>query len=141
MKEIYLCDIDGTLADHEGIRSPYDESKVHLDRTLPTCRIINTLIKSGERVLFFSGRTENCRQATIKWLKDNLFLHSEEIELYMRASDDKRNDAIIKEELYRKYIEGKYKVIGVFDDRLRVVRMWESLGIFVFNCNQGLKEF
>jgi len=141
MEEIYLCDIDGTLADHEGIRSPYDESRLHLDKPLPTCKVINALLRTGARVIFFSGRTENAREDSTKWLMDYLYIHRENVELYMRASNDKRNDAIIKEELYRTHIEGKYKVIGVFDDRLRVVRMWESLGIFVFNCNQGLKEF
>lgn len=34
-----------------------------------------------------------------------------------------------------------HTVIGVFDDRLKVCRMWYRLGLFVFNCNQGLKEF
>jgi len=141
MEEIYLCDIDGTLANHEGIRSPYDESKVHLDRTLPTCKVVNSLLRTGSKVIFFSGRTESCREASTKWLQDNLFIPRNMIELYMRSAKDTRNDAIIKEELYKTHIEGVYKVIAVFDDRLRVVRMWESLGIFVFNCNQGLKEF
>lgn len=142
MKEnIYLCDIDGTLSNHKGIRSPYDESKVHLDKALPICMIINSLLRTGSKIIFFSGRTENCRESSIKWIQDNIFMYKDNIQLYMRAAKDTRNDAIIKEELYRTYIEGKYEVVGVFDDRLRVCHMWYNLGLFVFNCNQGLKEF
>lgn len=141
MQNIYLCDIDGTLADHQGIRSPYDESKVHLDKPLPTCKIINSLIQSNYTIIFFSGRTEVCKDTTIEWLAKHLILNPTSINLYMRKNGDNRADDIIKKELYNTYIVNKYNVLGVFDDRLRVIRMWESLGLFVFNCNQGLKEF
>lgn len=39
------------------------------------------------------------------------------------------------------YIPKKVVIHGVFDDRLRVCKMWYEMGLFVFNCNQGLKEF
>jgi hypothetical protein len=138
MQDIYLCDIDGTLANHDGIRSPYDESKVLLDKPLPTCEVIKALEKSGKHIIFFSGRTEACRLDTITWLKRNIGFVSV---LYMREVGDRRNDAEIKKELYENHIKNRYNVLAVFDDRLKVVKMWESLNIFVFNCNQGLKEF
>lgn len=138
---IYICDIDGTLANHQGIRSPYDESKVSLDVPLPTCQVIESLLEKDERnVIFFSGRTEACRKDTEEWLKQNLYL-THKPQLYMRAVGDQRSDDILKEEMYNKYIKDKYSVLGVFDDRLKVCRMWYRLGLFVFNCNQGLKEF
>ena len=138
MTNIYLCDIDGTLASHDGIRSPYDESKVLLDKPLPTCEVIKALEKSGKHIIFFSGRTEACRIDTMKWLKTHLGFTPV---LYMREVGDRRNDAIIKEELYNNHIKGRYNVLGVWDDRLRVVDMWHRLGLFIFCCNQGLKEF
>jgi len=138
MQDIYLCDIDGTLANHDGIRSPYDESKVLFDKPLPTCEVIKALEKSGKHIIFFSGRTEACRLDTITWLKRNIGFVPV---LYMREVGDRRNDAVIKEELYNNHIKGRYNVLAVLDDRLRVCHMWYKLGLFVLCCNQGLKEF
>ena len=137
---IYLCDIDGTLACHKENRSPYDESKVLFDKPLPTVEIIKSLITTGQRVIYFSGRTDKCRADTIEWLNNHVPTVLP-LELYMRNAGDNRNDAIIKEELYNTYIKDKYEVVGVFDDRLRVCKMWYDLGLFVFNYNQGLREF
>jgi len=59
----------------------------------------------------------------------------------MRKSGDRRPDVEIKKEIYENEIFPKYEVYAIFDDRLSVCRMWYELGLFVFNCNQGLKEF
>lgn len=139
MENIYLCDIDGTLASHEGIRGPFDEDKVYLDIPLPTCRVIECLM-NNTKIIFLSGRTEGCRKNTQEWLTKHLGM-LEPLELYMRKIGDIRPDDIVKEELYNTHIKDKYNVFGVFDDRLKVCRMWYKLGLFVFNCNQGLKEF
>lgn len=148
MENIWLCDIDGTLASHDGIRNPYDESKVLLDKPLPTCEVIESLLEHQHTIIFLSGRTDRCMNDTKKWLSDNIsYLNFDEnsfsitSELYMRKTGDNRPDEIIKEEIYNTYIKDKYNVLGVFDDRLKVCRMWYKLGLFVFNCNQGLKEF
>lgn len=142
MMDIYICDIDGTLAD-KGDRNPYDESKVFNDTPLPTCEVIKDIISvsiSNPPVIFLSGRTEKCRKDTTSWLINHLWLEQDPV-LYMRKEGDNRPDEVIKAELYKEHIEGKYKVIGVFDDRLKVCRMWWSMGLFVFCCNQGLIEF
>ena len=138
MRDIFLCDIDGTLSTYGTHRSPYDETKVHLDIPLPTCQVIKSLHLCGYKIIFFSGRTEGCREDTTKWIKDHTSIHPE---LYMRKSDDRRSDDVVKEELYNMHIKDIYNVVGVFDDRLRVVRKWVELGLFVFNTNQTLKEF
>lgn len=140
MDKIYLCDIDGTIADHKGIRGPFEEHKVLLDKPLPTINLINSLLATGNRIIFFSGRSEKCREDTCKWLYRELDC-GEYPELYMRQFKDMRSDDIVKEEMYNTHIKDKYEVIGVFDDRLKVCRMWYKLGLFVFNCNQGLIEF
>jgi hypothetical protein len=138
MDKIYLCDIDGTLAHNNGHRSFYDESKVLEDTILPTVEIIKSLISTGNKVIFFSGRTEKCKDDTLLWLRRAIGVYPE---LYMRKDKDQRGDEIIKLEMYNEYIKDKYIVNAVFDDRLKVCRMWYDLGLFVLNCNQGLKEF
>ncbi len=101
--------------------------------------IIKSLIATGEKIIYFSGRTEKCREDSIKWLTK--YVDDEYPELYMREIGDQRADEIIKLELYNEHIKNSHNVLGVFDDRLKVFRMWYKLGLFVFNCNQGLKEF
>lgn len=138
MQNIYLCDIDGTLACHTPHRGPYDEHLVHLDTALPTVKVIRSLLHEEYKVIFFSGRTDKCKEATSDWLEYHL---NEVPELYMRKQRDFRSDDIVKEELYNEHIKGKYNVLGVFDDRPKVVRMWRKLGLFVFNCQQEDREF
>lgn len=138
MEEIYLCDIDGTLSDFRHHRGPFDEDKVKDDIPLPTVNVINALVLNGAKIIYFSGRSKACYEDSYKWIENHIGHFPE---LYMREIGDFRGDEIIKKELYDKHIKNKYKVIGVFDDRLKVCRMWYDLGLFVFNCNQGLKEF
>ena len=140
MDDVYICDIDGTLAHNNGHRSFYDESKVLNDTALPTCTVIDSLIATGATIVFFSGRTEECRKDTHEWLYENLY-NIAHVELFMRPIGDQRSDEMLKEEMYNKYIKNKYNVLAVFDDRPKVVRMWWKLGLFVFNCHQSNKEF
>jgi len=135
---VYICDIDGTLADNSH-RSPYDENKVLEDKPLPTIEIIKALLATGDRIIYFSGRTKACELDTIKWIAK--YIDPDGIEIYMREIGDNRSDDIVKREFYNKIYNQGLRPIGVFDDRLKVCRMWYELGIFVFNCNQGLKEF
>ncbi len=138
MENIYLCDIDGTLSDFRHHRGPFEEHKVIDDTPLPTIHVIKSLLQTGSRIIYFSGRTEACRIDTSKWILSHI---GEYPELYMRKEKDQRGDDIVKEELYNTYIKDKYNVIAVFDDRLKVIRMWNKLGVWVFNCNQHLIEF
>jgi hypothetical protein len=55
----------------------------------------------------------------------------------MRRSGDNRCDSIVKEEIYREHIEGKYNVLAVFDDRDRVVDMWRRLGLLCLQVYYG----
>lgn len=59
----------------------------------------------------------------------------------MRTNNDNRSDEIVKRELYEKNIKNKYNVRFVVDDRPKVVRMWRSLSLFVFDVNQRNCEF
>jgi hypothetical protein len=134
---LYICDIDGTLANNDH-RSPYDETKVSKDLPLPTCEVIKSLLIAGHEVVFFSGRTSKCFRDTIDWLEAYVTKYPI---LYMRNIGDSRPDTVIKKELFDLYIPKNAQIGGVFDDRLSVIKMWESMGLFVFNCNQRLKEF
>lgn len=130
-----IVDIDGTVADMDGQRSPYDYSKVHLDK--PKQDVIDILDASfvdGANVYFVSGRKSECREATEAWLREHIPFPYEE--LYMRADGDDREDSIIKYELFNAHIRPLgHRIIGVFDDRHRVLRMWRKLGLTTFHVN------
>ena len=55
----------------------------------------------------------------------------------MRATGDQRRDSIVKLEIFDQEIRDRYHVIGVFDDRQQVVRMWRALGLTVFQVAEG----
>lgn len=78
-----------------------------------------------------SGRSDEVRLETELWLaKHYLAYHN----LLMRPADDYRPDEVLK----REWIEPiKHRVLMVFDDRDKVVRMWRSMGIPCLQVAEG----
>ena len=132
-ESIILCDIDGTIALHNG-RSPFDYDKASEDTFDPRMKTFLNSISQCYKIIFFSGRSEDSRDVTHKWLEDNGF---GEHQLYMRKSKDFRSDDIVKKEMYFEYIQPKYNVACVFDDRDKVVKMWRDLGILCCQVYYG----
>jgi hypothetical protein len=130
-----LVDVDGTVA-LRGDRSPYDESRVHLDTpNRPVIAAVRALHAAGQRIVFCSGRTDGCRAATERWLGEHVAVAYEG--LHMRRAGDRRKDWVVKSELYREHIEPRYDVLLVLDDRDQVVRAWRGLGLTVFQVAEG----
>jgi predicted kinase len=133
--EAFLVDIDGTVALMTD-RSPYDESRVGEDRpNEPVIRVVRALHAAGYRILFCSGRTDACREDTTAWLDAHVGVPYEA--LHMRAAGDQRRDSIVKAELFEKYVRHAYRIVGVLDDRMQVVRMWRALGLTVLQVAEG----
>ena len=126
-----IFDIDETLA-HIKDRDIYDLSKVHTDiLDLYVGKLYNYLDKpdTNYRLIICTGRSETAKYVTHKWLSSlNLKYHS----LHMRKENDKRADYVVKEEMWRE-IAKQYFIVGIFDDRLQVVRRARALGLKVFN--------
>lgn len=146
VREAFVFDIDGTLADHRHIRSPFDESRVLLDKPiLPVFKVLEVLA-FHYKIIFVSGRTDSCYNDTVSWILKyyNPYekgVHIPILDLRMRKTGDSRPDDIVKKEIYDEHILPYYTIVGVFDDRLKVCRMLYENNIFCFNVNQGLKEF
>ena len=132
-ESIILCDIDGTIALHNG-RNPFDYDKASEDTFDPRMKVLLNGLSQSYKIIFFSGRSEDTRDVTHKWLEDNGF---GEHQLYMRKSKDFRSDDIVKKEMYFEYIQPKYNVVCVFDDRDKVVKMWRDLGILCCQVYYG----
>lgn len=138
-----ICDIDGTLAHNYGGRNIYDLTRVKEDTPDPlVCAILDGLDSTFGidylDIIIVSGREDDCRKETEEWLYHNMIPYKA---LYMRKSGDKRDDAIVKEEIYKEFIEPQYCVLGVIDDRNKVVRMWEKLGVKVMKVGGLYNEF
>lgn len=139
-----ICDLDGTLAIHNG-RDPHDEEKCDTDLlSEPISAILNKFQQTGQ-IIFVSGRQDKVRIKTEDWLNkhgfDTQILSDDNVvssALFMRRTGDNRNDAIVKKELFNQYIRGKYNIEFVLDDRNRVVEMWRNeLGLKVLQVADG----
>ena len=132
-----IVDVDGTLALNLGGRSFYDLDKVHEDKADPfvSC-IVDALYNYGveisgdryPRVIIVSGREDYSREATEGWLKQYGIPYDD---IFMRRTGDTRDDAIVKEEIYKESIEPYYAVLGVIDDRPKVCNKGRGLGLRV----------
>jgi hypothetical protein len=138
-KDAIIVDIDGTLAVKSDQRDFYEWDKVDLDLVNYYVKnLIDVFKKADYQVVIVSGRDEISRDKTQKWLNDNDISYDN---LLMRKHNDFRKDTVVKKEIYSNEIHNTYNVFAIFDDRLSVIEMWNNLGLYVFNCNIGNKNF
>jgi len=136
----YIFDVDGTLA-LMGDRNPFDESRVHEDAVNTDVADIAALLGQDNipdwpptTIIVMSARTDGCKGATDEWLTKNGVPFSE---LHMRAAGDMRKDREVKYDLFNEHIRGKYNVLGVFDDRVQVVKLWREMGLTCLQVAEG----
>lgn len=143
-KRAIICDIDGTIAniDHrqhlvQGHRKDWKAFFARVDKDTPNewcVNIIQMYIAAGFEIIFMSGRHEELRKVTEKWLDDHVKVS---YKLFMRMSKDYRQDCIIKEELYNDFVKDDFNIEIVIDDRQQVVDMWRKLGLTCLQCAKG----
>lgn len=129
-----MVDIDGTLARMTG-RGPYDWERVGEDQPIAhIVELVRELAHGGSQIVYMSGRDEQCREQTTQWLDKHVGVSGP---LFMRAAGDGRKDSIVKLELYRAHVEGRWKVRFVLDDRDSVVLAWRCAGLPVLQVEYG----
>ncbi|MGY1946600.1 phosphatase domain-containing protein [Nocardia asiatica] len=122
----WIVDVDGTLADKAPDRDIYDYSRVHEDIPIRhTVEVVRKLAVDSQ-IIILSGRDDDCRDVTATWLTAQGVPFSE---LHMRATGDKRPDYLVKSEIFDTRIRDRFHVLGMFDDRLSVCRMWHRMGL------------
>jgi hypothetical protein len=137
LPSVVICDLDGTLALHEGLRGPYDHAKAANDNiNLPVRTVLLAMLDRSYGVIFLSGREDKFRSQTVEFL-DRCDERFPGFPLYMRATGDTRNDTIVKRELFDAHIRGKFRVEFCLDDRDRVVKLWRDMGLACFQVNYG----
>jgi histidinol phosphatase-like enzyme len=144
----YIFDLDGTIANdsHRGIFLATEPKNwdayynlVEDDRPIhATIEIIKALTLFQYGIIGLTARTERVRPQTEKWLASyNIKMHK----LFMRAENDFRADDVVKEEILDTQILPYHDVVGVFEDRKRVIDMYIRRKIFVFDVSQGRGNF
>lgn len=133
LPDCIVVDLDGTVARHVD-RSPYDYSKVYTDEVIePVWNIVKAVEDSGVEIVFLSGRNEECRDETARWLREKLG-RDESQPLFMRPRTNPNGpDFIIKDELLEQYVVPNYNILAVVDDRRQVVTTWETKGLTVLD--------
>jgi len=142
----FVFDLDGTLCDVSHRRQwvatrpkNWDAWNAGISEDKPNMPVLEVLhrLSNVYDIVLVSGRGSEYRQPTIDWLRK----HGVNFDnLYMRAEGDFRPDDEVKSELADQ-VEKDYRIVGVFDDRKRVVDMWIKRGIFVFDVAQGGGDF
>jgi predicted kinase len=137
LPEAIIVDIDGTVADHEGVRDPYDTTKYHLDKPkLDVIKVVQDYAyrPTPPKIILCSGRLDEFWNVTYEWIMEHVKVPVEM--LVMREREGTRDDEE-KLMLFDKHIRGKYNIRFVLDDRNRVVKAWRSIGLTVFQVAEG----
>jgi predicted kinase len=125
-----IVDLDGTLAIMVA-RGPYDGAKCETDEVN---EVVRSIIASREHVVLMSGRDEQFRPHTERWLVANDIRYNE---LHMRVAGDQRKDSIVKRELFDTHVRDRWKIDFVLDDRQQVVDMWREMGLTCLQVAPG----
>jgi predicted kinase len=149
-KDVVICDIDGTVGDlshrlhhikHENPEdNDYDafysyEQVINDGYRNEICQKVLEEHLDGKTIIFVSGRSDVCREATEEWLKGTGVPYSA---LLMRAEGDKRPDTEVKKDFLLQTLKD-YNIVKVYDDRPSVIRMWREHGLEVIDCGDGVE--
>ena len=152
----FIFDLDGTLADIEARRQLakdaakpgkkmnwdtfFNPSNIGLDKpNYAVIKMAQILAESGHMIAIFSGRSQKMAWVTKSWLVKN---NVPWCMLKMRPT--KGQDAFTPDDqLKQMWLDdfadnvGKDNILGVFDDRNKVVDMWRKNGLTCFQVADG----
>jgi len=146
-----IIDIDGTLAcglhrEHLINSKPANWTAYfklcHLDSPIkPVVQLVKDLMyHGGNQVRFVSGRSDECREATVTWLAKHLGFPEKYIDerLFMRKAGDYTPDDIMKEKILKEeFIAKDWHPDLAIDDRQKVVNMWRRNEIVCLQPRPG----
>lgn len=166
-EKIFIFDLDGTLADdrhrsyhlhpvHEefcdgnenssyswregvcadcGVKRDWDSYFALAGDDLPRPSVIQVCrdLARWHKIYIFSGRSETTADVTRAWLR-KYDVHYDKLRL--RGKDDRTQDDVMKL-LWAEEMKISQDVIGVFEDRQRVVDAWRAAGYTCFQVAPG----
>lgn len=150
---LYIFDLDGTLAliehrkhylsaDYADDSTRWRRFYAACDKDEPNKPVCDTLerLRRFADCWIFSGRSDEVRDKTEAWLctHTSFMRHDLDTALVMRKAGDYRPDDVLKKEFLDLMLdEDRKRLVAVFDDRDRVVKMWRANGIPCFQVAEG----
>ena len=137
LPDALIVDLDGTTSLMK-TRGPFEWKKCIEDSpNVPVIDLIKNYNTLGYKICFFSGRSDIARKETELWLTKHGIGKGFYEMLHMRKDGVNVKDTIVKEAMYNKYIDGKYNVHFVLDDRNMMVEHWRKVGLTCFQVAPG----
>ena len=140
LPDTIIVDVDGTLAHNNpnNPRDPYDGSRAGEDHVDETLAAMLDVLDENYFIHIVTGRGLRHRHLTEEWLKDHAISYDH---LWTRPDNDTSvPDAWVKYQI-AKEIARTHNIVGVFDDRERVIDMWRAAWIKTFDVGQGVAKF
>lgn len=141
MKNIVLCDVDGTVANNDH-RQHFLEGKKDWDGffsellndmpIIPIIDLVNKEHANVKEIVFLTGRPERYRYSTTLWLKEHFDF---EFRLLMRKNNDQRNKLEIKKEIFENNFH-PYEIFCVFENDKELIKLWKTLDLNVLDANE-----
>jgi len=101
----------------------------------PVILTLHQLVASGADIYIWSGRSDEVMMKTVAWLDEYLQV---DYKLLMRKHDDFTHDDVLKMRwLGMLDQDDRARLVAVFDDRDKVVRMWRRNGVARFQVAPG----
>ena len=150
MKSI-IFDLDGTLAlidDRRTLSTKdngkidwdifFDPNNINLDKpNQPVIKVAQMFKDSGFRIVILSCRLKTTKDVTKKWLEN----FNVPFDVLKMRPDNKQFKFMSDDDLKQGWLDtlftNKEDVFAVFDDRNKVVDMWRSNGLNVFQVAEG----
>ena len=146
---VVICDIDGTISDTthrlhyvnvpegqkkdwKGFFSEIENDPVRED----VLRMLIEYYNEGKTIIFMSGRPEQYKEATLRWLAKYSLTFA--YTLIMRRDGDKRPDTETKKELFEQHFPDKSVIHVVLDDRPSIVKLWRDMELNVIDVGKGI---
>lgn len=144
MNEHIICDLDGTIALdtgraleclHSGKRD-WDAYYARCHEDVPNHKLIDVLqrLSEGCSIWILSGRREDTREVTKKWLHDYEVPYDG---LTMRPTGNFVDDHLLKPQWAEEMMLTPDRVLCIFEDRQRMVDRWRQLGYSCFQVAPG----
>lgn len=145
MDKIVVIDVDGVLADSsertplaaEGLIDEFYRL-VELDKPIEAGVFLARFLgHNGQKVIYLTGRPEQCREGTLKWLQKHVSSKITTWDLYMRDSYDTDYRG------FKTNVIGPFKdqVLFVVDDDDGVCKEMDALGITALHFRQPGLDF
>jgi len=116
----------------------FDPNNINLDKpNQPVIKVAQMFKDSGFRIVILSGRLKTTKDVTKKWLEN----FNVPFDVLKMRPDNKQFKFMSDDDLKQGWLDtlftNKEDVFAVFDDRNKVVDMWRSNGLNVFQVAEG----